>query len=151
MNGPRVDQLLNNSVYEPACPLQRSLRQCRKSLENVSRGLRPRNPEKSREQSEKTLSTISGDSPETSQIVPETFWRVFGFPGPEALGDILETFSAFRARRARETSVRGRLAGKTLCTKSCPGDFVLFFSYQERVQNTAGKKLAKSWTWVANF
>ena len=39
----------------------------------------------------------------------------------------------------------------TLCTKSCPSDFVLFFSYQEGVQNPAGKKLAKSWTWVANF
>ena len=63
-------------------------------------------------QSEKTLSTLSGESPETSQTVPETFWRLFGVPGTEAPGDIFETFSAFRARRARETSVRGGLVPK---------------------------------------
>ena len=39
----------------------------------------------------------------------------------------------------------------TLCTISCPGDFVQFSSYQERVQNPAGKKLTKTWTWIANF
>ena len=38
--------------------------------------------------------------------VPGTFWRLFGVPGPEAPGDIFETFLGFRARRARETSVR---------------------------------------------
>ena len=41
--------------------------------------------------------------------VPGTFWRLFGVPGPEAPGDIFETFLGFRARRARETSVRGGL------------------------------------------
>ena len=50
---------------------------CRKSLENVFRGLRLQSPEKvskkSQEQSEKTLSTLSGDSPETSHTVPKTF------------------------------------------------------------------------------
>ena len=38
----------------------------------------------------------------------------------------------------------------TLCTKSCPADFVLLFFYHERVQNPAGEKLTKSWTWIAN-
>ena len=86
---------------------------CRKSLENVSEAPGPRKvSKKSREQSEKTLSTLFGDSPETSQTVPETFWRLFGVPGPEAPGDIFETFLAFRARRARETSVRGGLVPK---------------------------------------
>ena len=28
-----------------------------------------------------TLQTLSGDSPETSQTVPETFWRLFRVPG----------------------------------------------------------------------
>ena len=42
------------------------------------------------------------------------FLRLFGFPGPEALGNInliinFSRLSAFRARRARETSVRGGL------------------------------------------
>ena len=48
-------------------------------------------------------------SKESFQTVPETFWRLFAVPGP---GDILETFSAFRAQRARETSVRGGLVPK---------------------------------------
>ena len=64
---------------------------------------------KSRGQSKNTLQTLSGDSPETSRTVPETFLRLFGVPGPEAPGDIFETFLGFRARRARETSVRGGL------------------------------------------
>ena len=52
-------------------------------------------------------------------------------PKPESLGDIFETFSAFRARRARETSVRGGLVPKSRCLAaeidsllSC-GDFSL--------------------------
>ena len=94
---------------------------CRKSLENVSRGLRPRGPPKSLQNSPGTLqkkhSPLSGDSPETCRTVPETFLRLFGGPGPEAPRDIFETFSAFRARRARETSVRGGLVPRLLC---CP-------------------------------
>ena len=49
----------------------------------------------------KTLSTLSGHSPETSQTIAETFWRLFRVPGLEAPADIFETFSAFRARRLR--------------------------------------------------
>ena len=85
-----------------------------KSLENVSRGLRP--PKKSPKHSKNTLQTLSGDSPETSRTVAETFWRLFGVPGPEALGNIFETFSAFRARRAQETSAKGGLV-PNLCTE----------------------------------
>ena len=48
-------------------------------------------------------------SKESFRTVPETFWRLSGLPGPEAPGDVFETFSAFRARRARESSVRGGL------------------------------------------
>ena len=40
--------------------------------------------------------TLSGDSPETSQTVPETFWRLLWGPRPETPRDIFET-SAFRA------------------------------------------------------
>ena len=80
---------------ERARPLQRSLGpfapEMPKKSRECLRGLRPRNP------SPKSLQRVSKESFRT---VPETFWRLFGVPGPEAPGDILETFSAFRARRA---------------------------------------------------
>ena len=64
-----------------------------------------------------TVRQVSGESPESVWRVlldcSGTFWRLFGAPGPEAPGDIFETFSAFRARRARETSVRGGLVPKS--------------------------------------
>ena len=68
----------------------------------------------------------SGKSPESLRKVSgECFWTFFGafwrlFRGPgEALGDIFETFSAFRAQRARETPARGGLApnARFLCKK----------------------------------
>ena len=34
-----------------------------------------------------------------------TFWRLFGVLGPEGPGDVFETLSAFRARRARFPNV----------------------------------------------
>ena len=82
-------------------------------LENVSRGLRPRDPQKSqkslgdrpgslRRVSGKCLESVFGLSPG----LLETFWA----PAP---GDIFETFLGFRARRARETSVRGGLVPNT--------------------------------------
>ena len=54
---------------------------------------------------------VSGESPKSVCFwsVPRTFWRLFGVPGPPALGDIFETLSAFWALKARETSVRGGL------------------------------------------
>ena len=58
----------------------------RKSLQKKSRG-----------QSKNTLQTLSGDSPETSQTIPETFRRLFWGPEPEAPRDIFETLGAFRA------------------------------------------------------
>ena len=40
----------------------------------------------------------------------DTFSGRFGVPGPEAPGDIFQTFLGFRARRAQETPVaRGRV------------------------------------------
>ena len=86
---------------------------CRKSLENVSWGLRPRDP--------KSLKKVSGTVREVSRESPEsvwrvflecsgTFWRLFGVPGRRHR----ETFSRlFRHLRARETSARGGLAPKS--------------------------------------
>ena len=100
-------------------------------LTEVSRALRARNAKKVSKMSPgasgpgtpKSLKKVSGTVREVSGESREsvwrvfleysgTFWRLFGVPGPEAPGDIFETFSASRARRARETSVRGGLAPK---------------------------------------
>ena len=100
-----------------------------KSLENVSRGLQPRNPEKvskkSREQSGKSPESLRKVSTESFRTVPETFWRLFGVSGPEAPGGIFETLEASRARRARETSIRGGLVRKI-------GDALRYFSHASR-------------------
>ena len=83
---------------------------CRKSLENVSRGLWPRNPEKS----PKVLGTVwqvSGESPESVKRVfldcSRDFLETFRGSRAGGPGRHFRDFSAFRARRARETSVRG--------------------------------------------
>ena len=56
---------------------------CRKNHKNVFWGLRPWDPEKSlktpRDRPKNTLQTLSA-GPETSQTVPETFWRLFLVP-----------------------------------------------------------------------
>ena len=67
----------------------------------------PGNPEKSPKSLGNSPKSLQRVSKESFRTVPETFWRLFGVPGTEAPGDIFETYSAFRARRARETSVRG--------------------------------------------
>ena len=113
----------SNSCCEPARPLQRSLGPFGPEMRKKSRKCLPGPPapeprkvsKKSQEESEKTLSTLSGDSPETSQTVAETSRRLFGVPGPEAPGEIFETFSAFRAGRVRGTSVRGGLVRNVSC------------------------------------
>ena len=64
-------------------------------LTGVSRTLRARNAEQV--------------SLETSETVPETFLRLCRASWPESPGDIFETCSAFRARRVRESPVRGGL------------------------------------------
>ena len=75
---------------------------CRKSLENVSRGLRPRNPKKSpkipgtlKKHSPDTFRRLSGDFPDCPRDFFETFWGPgaggpgrhfrdsFGISGPE--------------------------------------------------------------------
>ena len=65
-----------------------------------------------------TVWEVSGETPGSVWNVFwdffRTFWRLFRGPRPEALGDTCETFSAFRAWRARETPVRGGLVLKTL-------------------------------------
>ena len=100
-------------------------------LTEVSRALRARNAERVSKMSPgaggpgtpKSLKKVSGTVREVSGESPESVWRVFlecsgtfwtllGVPGPEAPGDIFETLWAFRARRARETSVRGGLVPK---------------------------------------
>ena len=69
---------------------------CRISLENLSRGPEP----------------LRKLSKESFRAAPETFWRLFWVPGPGR--HFLRLFLAFRARRAREISVRGRLVHKTM-------------------------------------
>ena len=82
---------------EPARPLQ-SLRglsgpKCRKNLENVSWGLRPRNPEKS----PKTRNSL-GNLGRVSRKCRKSLFGLF----PRLFGD----FSRFRGRRLRETFSR---------------------------------------------
>ena len=69
---------------------------------------------KSQEQSEKTLSTLSGDSPVTSQTIAETFSRLFGEPGPEAPGDIYETFSVISGPSGPRDLCKGRAGSQPL-------------------------------------
>ena len=98
-------------LWEPARPLQRSLGPFGPEMPKKSRKCLPGPPgprkvsKKSRESPESLRKVLK----ESFRTVPETFWRLFGVPGPEAPGDIFETFLASRARRARETSVRGGL------------------------------------------
>ena len=86
-----------------------------KSLKKVSRGLRPREPPESLEK----VSKKSGESGKSLEKVPKDFFeRLFpdsrGVPGPEAPGDFFQTFSGFRARRARETPVNGQRVPKAM-------------------------------------
>ena len=86
--------------WEPACPLHRS------------RALLVRNAEKVSQMSPKSLGdtpkALSRHFPETLQRLPGLSPRPFGVPESEAPGDIFETSSAFRVRRARETSALPR-------------------------------------------
>ena len=80
-----IVRVFQGTFWEPARPLQRPLAPFAPEMPRKSRNclpgplaLEPRKvSKKSLEQSEKTLSTFSRDSPETSQTVPETFWRLF--------------------------------------------------------------------------
>ena len=79
----------------------------RKSLKRVSRGLPAPGSKKCPKQSRNSLrrlKTVYFESPET---VSRLFRTLFGLRGREAPGDSFETLSGFRARRARETPVRG--------------------------------------------
>ena len=79
----------------------------RKSLEKVSRGQRVW--KKSRKSLCGTFSRLFPGSRDFFQ----TFSRLFrGAPGPEAPGDFFQTFSGFRARRARVTPVNGQRVPK---------------------------------------
>ena len=97
---PKDSDLLT-SCWEPARPLQRSPGppgpKCLtpKSLKKVSG----------------TVWQVSGRCLESVFGVFRDFLETFWVPGP---GDIFETFWAFRARRAQETSVRGGLVPKHL-------------------------------------
>ena len=76
----------------------------RRPFTGVSRALRARNPEKVRKKSRKSLEKVwkkSWKGPE--RLFRDFFQTLWGVPGPEAPGDFLQTFSGFRARRARET------------------------------------------------
>ena len=87
-----ADFIFMGASWEPARPLQRSLGQ--KSLENVSRGLRPRDPKKSPKKSRGQ----SGKSPESlGKVSGECFWSI-----PGLFGDFLGS----QGRRPRETFSR---------------------------------------------
>ena len=104
---PSIARYLQNRVspWEPARPLHRSPGPCAPEMRKKSRKcLRPRDP--------KSLQKVSGTVREVSGKCPESVRRVFfgvfrnlletsWVAGPEAPGDIVETLSAFRARRAR--------------------------------------------------
>ena len=111
LQGPRRTQSSHFSQdpsnWEPARPVQRSRGplgpECRKILKmspGASGPGTPKNLQKVPGHSKITLETLSGDSPETSRTVTETFLRLFGVPWPEPPQDIFETFSALPARRA---------------------------------------------------
>ena len=102
------------STWEPARPLQRSFGPSGPEMQKESRKCLPGPPapepqkvsKKSRGQSRKSPESLRLQSVwrvflECSGTFLETFWGA-GAPAP---GDIFETLSAFRARRARETSV----------------------------------------------
>ena len=82
---------------------------CRKSLENVSRDLRPWDPTKSPKSPGDSPKTLSRHFTETLRRLPGLCPGLFGVMGPEGTGDIFEIFLAFWAQRARETSARGGL------------------------------------------
>ena len=84
--------------WEPARPLQRSLGP---SLEMSPPAKLSKKSGTLQKHSPDTFQRLSGDFPDC----PRDFFETFGGPA----GDIFETLSAFRARSARETSVRGGL------------------------------------------
>ena len=97
--------------------------QPRPPLTGVSRALRARNPErvskespgagKCPKQSQNSLRSLKIDCFETPETVSRLFRTLFGPRGRKAPGDSFETLSGFRARRARETPVRGGRRCKT--------------------------------------
>ena len=93
--------------------------QPRPPLTGVSRALRARNPErvskglpapgskKCPKQSRNSLQSLKIDCFETPETVSRLFRTLSGPWGRKAPGDSFETLSGLRARRARETPVRG--------------------------------------------
>ena len=65
----------------------------------------PKSPEEVQKHPPNTFWTLSGDFPDGPRNFLETF-------SGRLAGGIFETFSAFRARRARETPLRGGLVPK---------------------------------------
>ena len=80
---------------------------CRKSLENVSRALRPQNPEKSPKSlgSPESLLKVSKES---FQTVPESFWRLLGVPGARGPGRHFRDFSSVSGPKGPRDLCRGR-------------------------------------------
>ena len=101
----------------PLTEVSRALqaRNPKKSLENVSRGSWPRDPKKSRKSlgdSPGSLRRVSGKCLESVFGVFWDFLETFWGPGARGPGRYFRDFLGFRARRARETSVRGGLVRK---------------------------------------
>ena len=79
----------------------------RMSLQRVSWGLPAPGSKKCPKQSRNSLRSLKTVYFETPETASRLFRTVFGPRGRKAPGDSLETLSGFRARRARETPVRG--------------------------------------------
>ena len=96
---------MHRTIWEPVGHLQGSLRpsgpETPKKSEKKSPGASgPRTPR---------VWKRSRKSPESLEIVSKRSRETLGgVPGPEAPGDFLQTFSGFRAQRARETPVNGQ-------------------------------------------
>ena len=87
------------------------------SLKSVSRARNPEKSPKSLGNSPQILfPTLSGDSPETSRTVPETFWRLPGVPGPEANGRHFWDFLGISGPKGPRHLCKG-------CLKTGPGQF----------------------------
>ena len=100
------------SVCNPARPLQESPGPCgpgipKESSKSLPGPSGPGVQKVSETVSKQSRKSLKIDCFETLETVSRLFRTFFGSRGRKAPGDSLETLSGFRARKARETPVRG--------------------------------------------
>ena len=98
MSAPKILLILQN-LCNPARPLQESPGPSGPGI--------PKESQKSPKQPRNSLRSLKTVYFETPETVSRLFRTLFGPRGRKAPGDSFETLSGFRARRARETPVRG--------------------------------------------